>query len=1218
MKKFQFLSIVRHALRLPGTTHWSWRELLFVSFFITPTLAQTQSYCETSLPPEPEQIGGDGNCSNYWNYVPDIPTHFPIKTVRLMMHVMHQSVTDPLNFVPGDEYVLSDIVDDLNNKMGNFQQVSPNPFGSPHYPDSRVRFSFNPATDIHYYVDPNAWARTYQSPGGYQGVYNHTVATNPNLSPADLAGYLHILVTGISSNGDGPCKIGGAVPILGGPCIGFGSWWCATIGTNAGIYTDVINSITGNFRHELGHNLIGLGHIYDNTGDGCGDTEDCSNSTIYCSGGASNNLMDNWQTCQCGISACQLGKLHYRIENLPAIFARLRPDHCTFDAGQTITINSGEDVYWTAKREMYGNLVIEPGAKLTIQCQISFPWGGKLIVKPGGKLVLDGNGKLTNICGDFWSGIEVWGDNAHNQQPTSQPTHQGMVVLKNGATIEHAREAIVLGQDGVWNTFGGVVQATDAHFINCRRSVAFATYQNTNSNGAPIANRSFFSRCEFKVDDSYRGGNDFYAHVSMWDVSGIRFKACDFINAQSTPLTIQQSEHLGKGIIALDANFSVSGTCDVVSACNPGQPIPPCPPGQLRPSRFIGLDHGINAMQFGTGRTFTVTTSEFTNNICGIYASQVNNFSVLRCSFTSGNREVDLSTHPLEQYWQGAHRAIYNYAGNGFRIEENSFGKDANTPNTLEVEGVVNGYTGAFNDQVYKNTAAGINQGYVAEGHCYDPGNPTTVGLCMLCNSNDNNIGRDLVVRVPPNAGQTTPADNIRMFQGSVNQGAGNSFTPNQNGPYTYFNFENEPAQLPIQYFENGSAMSPGAFNVPWVNEATSSNSHPCPTRIICGGGSQVRSFLTPQVQQANIAYLNLKYVYESLLDGGDFDDLKETIMLTWPSEAWDLRNELMSYSPYLSVDILFETANRNILPDAMMLEVCLANPDATQQQGFIRWIEQEAPNPLPQYMLAQIMASWDQETWRTSLESGMAEQLTEMGRLNATIIGALRTDSVPEPLDSVLVRWQSDQTLGARYGEAQTLLELKRYTAATALMEGLESRYILREHDLEEKQDMLALITLFTDLEANGLSPMQLDVGRRTTLAVIGEGWPTHAGVAAQNLLCFGYGDCASPLTGGSLQVRSMWQKPTSIGDTTPPTIRAYPNPASVFVTIEHHALAELKDGYLSFRDLTGRELERRKISASPGQVLWDTRDLAPGVYSVELYNGAVLLGSQRIVIKP
>ena len=43
-------------------------------------------------------------------------------------------------------------------------------------------------------------------------------------------------------------------------------------------------------------------------------------------------------------------------------------------------------------------------------------------------------------------------------------------------------------------------------------------------------------------------------------------------------------------------------------------------------------------------------------------------------------------------------------------------------------------------------------------------------------------------------------------------------------------------------------------------------------------------------------------------------------------------------------------------------------------QDGFVKWMEEDAPNPLPSYMLAQIMASWDQETWRTSLESGMAE----------------------------------------------------------------------------------------------------------------------------------------------------------------------------------------------------------------------------------------------------
>lgn len=978
------------------------------------------------------------------------------------------------------------------------------------------------------------------------------------------------------------------------------------------------------WAHELGHSMK-LCHTY---GAQCGETcitsdpdylSDVFNGgPCWQQGGWNCDVWDPGNTCTNNMmgstqhsgyySPLQIGRMHRSLSTYG-----VRKYAWGYDP---IPYAIVQDEIWDFNIKFYRDIVVETGHTLTIRCTVEMVPEAKIIVQPGGKLVVDG-GTITaaQFSEQFWGGIQVWGDNTHNQQPNNLPTYQGMVVLKNGATIEHAREAIILGREGVWNTFGGVVQATDAHFINCRRSVAFASYQNTNNNGAPIGNRSFFTRCEFTVDDTYRGGNDFYAHVSMWDVSGINFKACDFSNEQSTPLTIQSSEHLGKGIIALDANFTVSGVCDVLSACNPGDPIPECPVGQLRPSRFIGLDHGVNAMHFGTGRTFTVTTTEFTNNICGIYSSEVDNFAVLRCNFISGNREVDLATNPLEEYWEGAHRGIYNYGGNGFRIEENTFGKDASS--TVQVEGVVNGYTGAFNDQVYKNVASGIDQGYVGEGVCLDIANdPEGVGLCFLCNENVNNVGRDLVARLPQN-GVAGQGNSFRKYQGSANQGAGNSFTPNQNGPYTFFNIENEPEEQLVKYYENSSVLAAGAYNDPWVNEATSSTTHPCPTRIICGGGAQVRSFFAPQVQQANLAYLSLKYVHESLIDGGDFEELKESIMLTWPSEAWDLRNELMGHSPYLSVDILFEAANRNILPDAMMLEICVANPDATQQEDFVKWIEEAAPNPLPPYMVAQIMASWDQETWRTSLESGMAEQLAEMGRLNAAIIGALRMDTIPEPLDSVLVRWQMDPALGARYGEAQTLLEMKQFAAATELMEGLENTYNLRERDLEEKQDMLGLIALLANMDANEVSPMQLDPERRMALATIGEGGPTHAGITAQNLLCFGYGECASPVTGGSMQPRSSSAGPAAPG-VAPSALTAYPNPASSFVTIEHHVSAGNKDGRLIFRDLTGREIERHKLNASPGQSLWDTRTLAPGMYTIELYNGKQLLGTQRVIIRP
>lgn len=879
---------------------------------------------------------------------------------------------------------------------------------------------------------------------------------------------------------------------------------------------------------------------------------------------------------------------------------------------------------WDFNIKLYQDLVIPAGTTLTVKCVVEMVPQAKVVVRPGGKLIIDG-GKFTaaQFSHSFWSGIDIWGDNTHNQFPSNQPTYQGMLVLKNDAIIEHAREINVRGPS--WGSFGGVIQATDAHFINCRRAGQFLSYQNTSPGGAPMANRSFFTRCEFKVDDQYRGGNDFYAHVSMWDVNGIRFNQCEFKNEQTS---ITESDFLGCGILSLDAGYSVSGWCDdgITTVCEPGTVIPPCPEGQLYPTRFIGLDHGIHALSSGAnGRTFTVNGCSFENNICGVYTTGVNNFKIHRSTFTVGGRNVTL-TGDVDGEFQGRHRAIYNYGGNGFSVQENAFSKDFGAQLLLEVEGTVMGYTGPYNDMVYNNRAGGMDHSFVAEGSCYDQNNGTVTGLQFICDDAAQNGARDFVVRIPFD-GTPGQQNSIRQFQGSTTLSAGNEFTAGQQGAYSFYNYDNEAQGVPITYFWQqgaGGVPEPGAYNYPWVifnpNPGYDSPAHTCPSRIICPGtGHQVRTTLADELETEKLAYLNLKYVFESLLDGGDYDELRETIMSSWPTDAWELRNGLMARSPYLSVDILRDAATRDILPDAMMLEVCLANPEATKRDGFDKWIEFNAPNPLPHYMVEQIWASWDERSFRTSLESNMGMRLAEWGRLNDEVIGALRNDTLPEPVDSILVRWQMNRALGARFGEAQTLMELGRFNEAEALMTALPDDYRMRALELEERADMLALIGVYRAANIASTDLFHLSMTQQSELVTLAEGQPTRAAIWAQNLLCFAYSQCTSPVTGGSMPVRSaVISTEAQSASKAHLALRVYPSPASTWITFET-ALPETSERpQIVVRDVSGREVVRMSVPVGQGQQVWDVRERAAGTYSAELTADGAVIASERFVVRP
>lgn len=933
-------------------------------------------------------------------------------------------------------------------------------------------------------------------------------------------------------------------------------------------------------------------------------------------------------------------------DGLPVcIISDLEIDHCD---GKLIAASMGRGIWITdlvstqpeeevisgtvaisSERDIASNIRITGGAVCTVTADLRFMPGTKLVVEPGGKLIVDG-AKLTSHCGGFWRGIEAWGTTNQHQFPTNNPTYQGLVVLKNGAVIEHALVGVSCGDPLVKSAQGGVVQVqgtlndVGATFRNCRVGVEFKKYRNFLPSNSTITkdNNSYFQHTEFIVDDNYRGNDDFDAHARLNKVQGINFIQCDFINSQvSGPNGINSSALLGRGIFSLDASFRVSGQCaELLPACElgSGQPVPVCPDASLRPSRFIGLDHGIRVGSSSTSSFgYSVKDSYFENNVCGIYTDAVNNGSILRNRFVVGGREVDLTGD--DAWFNERHRGIYSYNTNAFKIEENRF-SEPSTPFAAS-EGVVMSNTGAYNNQVYKNTATGMDYGYIAENNNVDYVHPTATGLSFICNQNVQNGEEDLTVR--STSGSPGPDHCIKIFQGSTFKSAGNTFTTQQNGSSQYYNYHNAAEVLPITYFWE---LPPGdlnttAYNAPYVQRNINPSPHnTCPTRILCGGGTgPVKEALTPQIEQERLAYLNLKYVYESLLDGGDFDELKETIMLSWPQDAWALRNELMAKSPYLSTDILKEAGLKNTLPHAMYLEVCVANPEATQRDGFTKWVQYEMPNPLPEYMVAQIMASWDQKTWRTSLEADMGWHNGEYQRLNDELITTMLSDTVAQPADSLLARWQLNPSLRARFGEVNVLLGNNRFDEAVALLQGLDAEYLLEKQGMQDRNDMLDLIAVIRPvIEGDGRTLMQLEPVELTALEGIATRQPSLASSYARNTLCYGYNVCIPPVTGEASHPKKMLVSlPGTVAAPTPVLI-VHPNPASTWVAFSHTLPGKVDQARIRVVDPLGRVVNERAIGTSPGQEVWDTRGTAAGSYTVELYNAGRLVDAEHVVVKP
>ncbi len=885
-----------------------------------------------------------------------------------------------------------------------------------------------------------------------------------------------------------------------------------------------------------------------------------------------------------------------------------------------------------------GSHVIAAGLSFT------FAEGSVLIIEAGASFECT-NCHFSNACEDSrWKGIEVHGSIAQNQFGTPYPTHQGMLVLR-GSTVENAEIGVLVAKRGPFGNIaaGGVVSAERAWvteevdgqpssfwrsttFRNCRESVHFPPFQNVQPNGTLHRNLSRFSDCVFTVNDQYPVDYDFKHHVYMHRVDGIPFRACTFENALPDAFFAEGgafpgSLYLGHGIRSLDAHYTIT------SSCNTAQPEGTiCPEADTRFSEFRGLDHGIHALASSKLRNFLVDRVKFTDNIAGVYSSAVVGYSVKNSIFSEGGRDVEL-TNPMEHpRWQDHHRGIYSHSSYAFTVQDNTFFRTPGSPSDQLIEGVVIGYSRDHNDYVFRNHGENLSVGFAGEGisASMEPSYTPLIGLQLICNTNSNN-DKNLSSRKANGADPLEQASHIiRTNQGNHYRPADNEFdewvgellkkdyeVTTTFSPISYWHRDVSP-YVPLSY---DAFLNPAPVNTIPADNCASKLPPRIPVELPWGmapGG------LTDVLEAEKLAYGSTRYLYDQLIDGGNTDEVVQEITDAWPQEVWDLRNSLLSKSPYLSTTVLKELNHQNKLPAVLYAEVCIANPEATKAEGFYTWLEEGAPHPLPEYLLATIAASWEVRTYRTTLENTMADHHETMSQAATMLLEQISADSTGLRVSDLRTVWQEVRTPAARYAEALALMELGEYNAASAVVAAIPQEHDkLKARELTEKDRMLSLIGFMQGLAASGRTDAELTVGEQDQLETLIAGEQDRPAMWMQNLLCFHYGRCAAPWTGVSGEPKSLPVVKT-VEDKAPALLSVFPNPATSWSVASLHLPKGTQEVTLRVLDLSGKQLHMQVVPMEQPQLVLDTRRLAPGAYLVEISSATGVLATEKLIVQP
>lgn len=516
--------------------------------------------------------------------------------------------------------------------------------------------------------------------------------------------------------------------------------------------------------HEFGHNF-GLNHTYDTgecleinhpeflwdvfgieTQSWCNEPVtnvcfhdagwncDYESETNTCT----NNLMGGNKAGR-HISALQCGRIHRALS-----VSSLRNYAFGYS---TVPFAVTEDQTIDYTRKMYQDIEIRSNATLYVKCNLELVDNARIIVHPGGRLVVDG-GTLTSACeGTMWEGVFVEGDR-------TQPQHaslQGVVELRNGATIENARCAITTSSpDGNTSITGGIILAEDATFRNNAQAIRFLPYADYVSTNTIRPSYSQFKNCIFTIDgdNHFAAANtDFSTHVSLWDVTGIKFLGCTFEN--NADATVNR----GRAIYTENAGYTVKTQCnmpsDFYNDCD-------CPVDYADYNTFSGFATAIDANTTGNSYAITIDGARFSNNGTGVLLNSTNYATVTRCDF-------DLSNSPVS--------TMRNITGltlktcTGFKVEGNLFHQNA-TSLAVTKRGIVASETGTGANSIYRNSFSNLSNGIYVVGNNGSLRN----GLQFSCNTFENN-NRDV---------NMTTSSTLSYSQGGPLKGADNTFSGTQ------------------------------------------------------------------------------------------------------------------------------------------------------------------------------------------------------------------------------------------------------------------------------------------------------------------------------------------------------------------------------------------------------------------------------------------------------
>jgi Papain family cysteine protease/Secretion system C-terminal sorting domain len=873
------------------------------------------------------------------------------------------------------------------------------------------------------------------------------------------------------------------------------------------------------------------------------------------------------------------------------------------------TLFVASDTTWGDDITQVRDIVVNNGVILTITGSVSFAANTRLIVKQGGKLIVDG-GTLTRACDDNWMGIEVWGNPDTTQ---GFPSQQGYFVIENGGSIEYAKTGVYVGKkdlngNAIDGYEGGIVHCTDAIFLNNNIDLEFKPYQNMHPYypNNELANISGFKNCEFITDYS----NNFYieceAHVILRGIKDVSFYGCDFEFIYSY---FNFADDKGTGILGYNSSFSVLPGCTST--------IYPCP--EIDSTHFNNLTYGIRAFNDGGNRIVRVEDTRFSANERALYLSGYTDPKIISSKFYCSKYPEGVLGDDMGDIAYG----IYLDGCTGYHIENNEFYEVYQYGlTTISNVGIFVYNSGAESNEIYNNSFHNLKLGMAAFGE--NRGEET--GLCITCNDFNINLN-DIWIYPDTSKSRWRQLQGIAPYQGNPDDTtglelAGNTFTfypGNPWGQYEY-NMLNDPNCEHITYVHHLRDEDPHTWPKN-INDTTmitrveklvyfSKLTH-CPSSLV-EPPNLVKSKATYDSTSTNLLVAENELL--ALTDGGDTENLNADVLYSQSTQSLELMQQLMAESPYLSDTVLKSSIQKEeVLPNVMIRDLLVANPKAPKSDQIMVKLD-ERSEPMPDYMMGQIMnglttigAKEKLEARRNHWDKGAYAAFNEITRLY------LSDTTIVNQSDSLIAFLQSIQKPFAEYRLAMEYLKQSNFTAANNVIGSMQTTGYLEETRLS----YVDYFNIMESLSASGKTISQMDsTDIDNLLAIANNNYPLISTYARNTLVVADKLDYTEPLLLPAIYKASYidYPKVPLSGEAGKSSLRVFPVPAKDYCIVEYQLPENLKVASIQLYDINGRLLMNFEVSERKDQQFISLEKIHSGLYTICLFADGKIVGSQKI----